>query len=339
MAPPARGEPVRYRVLGARGEGPFAPLVAEEHRGAVRRRVVLRRGAGPQDLGLIGSTRLLVGEGLVATDEGRYAVEPWVRGADLGALRDVLDGPLPPRVGVGIVREVARALRAAGRPHGALEDEAIHLEPDGRVAVGAFRTEPGASAVAELGVLLEALLEEDDSGATDELVAVLRRERLGLPEAEAALEALEGRFAGPSLEDWSAARVPMEPPLRDHPLRGRELTATEGAEALPPKVRIAAVASVTLLLGLATGWALGGTGSPDPEVVAFELPEATALELTCEDGSVLATGSLLLSPTGRGSCRLGVIGPEGEADAMLDVARSGRYLCRAQEGELTCTGP
>jgi hypothetical protein len=48
------------------------------------------------------------------------------------------------------------------------------------------------------------------------------------------------------------------PPIQGHPWSGEALTEADATPPVPPKARTAAIAALTLALGLATGWFLRG---------------------------------------------------------------------------------
>ena len=118
-----------------------------------------------------------------------------------------------------LVAGVERALETAA--HGALSGASIRVTPRGEVWVVGFRG-------------------EEDGATLAELVAAWRGPGDG------------------SLQRVIAAMPAADPELTAHPLSGKTLQRGGSGAAVPNKVRTAAFAVVTLVLGLATGWLLAG---------------------------------------------------------------------------------
>lgn len=244
----------RYRVIGALGGGGFAPLLAEAiFPDGYARRVVLHR-PGPAEawaLASVISPHVVAEEGRVETSQGRFAVSPWVGGADLDAL---LEGGLPPRARAELLLQAARGLRsaeAAGVAHGALSGATLRVDPSGTVRLLGFRG-AGASDREELWELGRA----GDEDLPSELAALLSAPPASWDEAERRLEALIPALPGPALAERAAA--PAEVRLHPHALAGAELQEAPPPPPVPARVRVAATAALTLLLGLLAGALLAG---------------------------------------------------------------------------------
>lgn len=242
-----------YRVLGALGRGSFAPLLAEAvFADGYTRRVVLHRPGPPEAWPLVGvaSPHLVTEEGRIVTPQGRFAVSPWVPGLDVDAL---LERGLPPRARAELLLQGIRGLRAAesaGVRHGALSGANLRLDPSGTVRLLGFRGQGDADR-AELFELLRG----DDEALPDALGALLASPPPSWEAAEERLVALLPSLPGAPLAEVAAA--PGEVALHPHALAGAELREVPPPQPVPARVRVAATAATTLLLGLLAGWFLG----------------------------------------------------------------------------------
>lgn len=242
-----------HRVLGALGRGTFAPLLAEAvHPDGYTRRVVLHR-PGPTEawpLASVASPHLVCEEGRLVTPEGRFAVSPFTGGADLDAL---LERGLPDRARAELLRQALRGLRAAagaGVSHGALTGAMIRVDPSGTVRLLGFRGR-GDSDLEELWDLVR------PEAPAPALEALFARTPGSYDEALERVETLWPTLEGPSLQQIVSAVG--EPLLHPHPLTGAELREAPPPQPMPAKVRVAATAALTLLLGLLAGiWLAGG---------------------------------------------------------------------------------
>lgn len=246
-------ETTLHRVLGALGHGHFAPLLAETvHPDGYARRVVLHR-PGPAEswpLARVVSPHIVVEEGRIVTPQGRFAVSPFMGGTDLDAL---LERGLPPRARAELLAQAVRGLKAAhavGVSHGALSGANIRVDPSGTVRLLGFRGQ-GDDDLAELWELIRP--EDEASEALEPLFASMP------PSLDEALRRVEALI--PSLDGASLAEIaedPAELVLLAHPLAGAELQEAPPPQPMPAKVRVAATAALTLLLGLLAGFLLGG---------------------------------------------------------------------------------
>lgn len=222
-------------------------------------RVVLQRpvatGAA-RWLGLTGSARVVPEWRTLRSAEGVFALTPWVDGEDVDALLLRHPEGLPHGLACAIAREVARALDEARGPdgervgHGALRNAVVRVS-DGVVRVLGFRGVSGDDDLPTLAALLDDWLGDADEVLRDGIAAAWTD--AGSDPAALAV----------ALSPFACAEVvlpgqPSAPALREHALVGREIAEAAAALATPPKVQVAAVAAVTLVLGLVSGLLLAG---------------------------------------------------------------------------------
>ena len=142
------------------------------------------------------------------------------------------------------------------------------------------------------------------------------------------------------LMDWCATARVEPPETVAHPLQGAVVdtmaSPVESADDEPPlKYRVAVIAGVTLLLGLATGWTMrpipGGS-------VTLRLDETAEVVVDCGSGEVSWQGAGASPPLpAQGRCSVEARLSRGTTlSTVLDVASTGRYQCRPTEGDLTC---
>lgn len=207
-----------FRILGALGEGTFAPLLAEEQWAGRTRKVVLGRPAPDAAAALSGclSERVLPELGRVRLDGREFGVFGYAPGRDLAQIAD--GGGLSDDAIATVREEVLAALEAAPVGHGAITGASVRVTPAGVRLVGFT----GRDA--------------DDRRMLDELLVEVR----GSP--------------GRSLSDVASA----EDVLVAHPWSGLTLAEDRQAQGRPPRVHTAAFAGVTLVLGLLAGKMLFG---------------------------------------------------------------------------------
>ncbi len=158
-------------------------------------------------------------EAILELPEGMWAVSRYVPGWDVDAVLAAHPNGIPEPALTELFVGVQRSLRAGG--HGALSGATVRITPQGDVFVLGFRDGEDAGVLAELR------------------------------------ESWAGPGAGTLVEVMAAlSTTPAE--LIPHPLSGKILSRGEMRSAVPNKVRNAAFAGVTLVLGLAAGWFLAG---------------------------------------------------------------------------------
>ena len=327
-----------FRVVGALGRGPASPLLAEILvEDQVVDRVVLGRPADPAVAARVrglGASALVVEREVVETNRGRWGVTPLVVGADVMQLRESLGAPWPEGAALALARRVVghlRRLHDAGLGHGALDAGCLRLEPGARVQVLGARGGHESDDVRALVDIIEELVATDAEGVPDRVRALLEAE---LDDLASLAEAL-----GPArAEDTRALAdlaVPAEVEVVPHALTGAILAPEGEGGGSPPRVQIAAIGALTLVLGLGAGWALAGWGvaaPPEPEVV---VPGATEVRLDCD-------------PQVQGGERLGIDAPRvcrviatmqdgTTATGDLDGSPLGRYQCVRGDGGLRCS--
>lgn len=226
-------------MLGALGSGLHAPLVAEQRWAGGTRKVVLSRPAPPAAAAASSSTswRVVAPEDRVTLEGTDYSLVRFAGRVDVGAVLARHPDGLGPGLLAAIAAEVLEALAAAGCSHGALDAGAVRLDEHGVYVVG-FRGREADDALA-----LSHLVEDWGPAPPPLLAAIAARD----------VDTLRG-LAAP----WSALRdlvrsVP-EPALFEHPWAGRALTQASVSSGPPPKVRAAAIAGLTLVLGWCAAW-------------------------------------------------------------------------------------
>ena len=159
---------------------------------------------------------LVIGEeGRVQLDGREYGIYAYAPGLDLDEL---VSEQRPDLEAVEHIRAgLLEALRAAPVTHGALRGAAVRIDRKGQVRLVGFT---GRAA--------------DDQAAVDDLMAELDASRDGV-----------------SLLHLADREAPLP---ADHPLAGTVLSEDRTAEVVPHKVRTAAFATVTLILGVLAGW-------------------------------------------------------------------------------------
>lgn len=279
---------MEIRILGALGSGTLGPLLAERI-DAERspQRVVLDRPSPPgmeASAGLPGVVLEWQKLRIPAPDGGDRLVgmRRDVPGWDL---HDALEAGLSPGGAQAVLDRAAgvlRAAHAAGLAHGAVRGSALRIGASGEVLwVGWRGGEPSA-----------------DEAALAEL-----REELEL----------DGARARPDeLHTWL---LDAQPVLRVHPHELSELRiplpAGGSGPGPTPRQRVASIAALTLVLGLAAGWLLSSEG-PEPVVLKLHA-EAERCELEVQQG-----GGTLHRELSAG-------------EPSLD--------CRLNGGELSCASP
>lgn len=316
-------------ILGALSEDLDAPLLAR--RVGTDRLIVLAPSVPSQVLAALGA---LADPRIVApfdeiNVEGRpFALVEHVGFLDLYQL-DTGARLLPGQALYLICRAATLLARAheAGVAHGGLSPASLRLLPDGDLCIVGARGGSLASDVRALREIAERLLRVHELGELPPRLQGLLQEWPA--EMPAVVEHLSDHAA--TALDLEGLRAP-DPALYAHPLQGQQLKLEPAGPApVPPKVRVAGIGAITLLLGLAGGFYLGWSPVGPLEVSVIGLSD---VEITCEP--IRASDSVLkLQAPAR--CRVTGERPSGEAfTGELDIMMSGRYVCRTTEGALRC---
>lgn len=200
----------------------------------------------------------------------------------------------------------------------------------------------GASGVRVEGAVAEGILVAFDDGRRACLVRCGGAGRTGP-------YTIDGRpfflapWTPPPSDPAAGPDEPDEPAVdATHPWTGRRLPLGPSVEAptgTPPKVLVARVGALLLVLGLASGRVLGVDGHAVVEVDASEATLACdGVVLRAARGPRAAPGPLrIVVPEGAGRCRLAV-GPEPGTAVDVDLA-PGRHLACVPDsvGSLTCS--
>lgn len=160
--------------------------------------------------------------GILETTEGKWSISRYIEGWDVDALLEANPAGLPEPALSELLVGVHRAL-AVG-PHGALSGANIRITPSADVYVCGFQGEGG------------------DEGA---------------------IEGFRVAWGGAGQATLAAVVAGMPAgsnPLYPHPLSGKNLSRGQLPAGVPNKVRTAAFAAVTLVLGLVSGWFLASGG-------------------------------------------------------------------------------
>lgn len=291
---------VSYRILGALGPDPGSPLLAEAViSDLVWERVVLSRPAPAEvssTLRRLHMSPIVAARRVLTTANGPFGLVDWIPGMDLDEMRAAHGGPMDVDLVCFVLREVVEALqiaRSAGHGHGALDASQVRVTPGGAVRILGFRGGDERGDALAVHRLACALAETDDGDLPP------RFEAASWPDQ---LEPLQALLSGPEVD--LAVHVPDRPPqVHRHALAGQVFSErSASAASAPPKVQIAAVGAITLVLGLGAGWALSGWGA----------------DIASGDGS-------------------DAVEMECAVPGDLDETAAGRYLCVRTEGGLRCS--
>ena len=229
----------RWRILGALGTGPFAPVLAEQHWDGNHRQVVLSRPALPDAVQMARCLHpVVLAECDAVSLRGRdFGIRTYVPGRSIAQLLDRHPEGLPAGVLARIAVEVLGGLKAAPVSHGALSASRICVGRDGYVRVWGF-TGRAADDCSDLADLCE------DWGAPSEgLLDALRR-----GDVESARDQMP---EGPDLQAFVGEAPDLVLP---HPWQGEELTESDPEDLRRTPARTAAFAALALALGFASGW-------------------------------------------------------------------------------------
>lgn len=313
---------VLLHVLGAIGAG--GPLLAEWlGMGQLPRRVVLCRVRGhvPE---LPESSVVVPKLGTLETEEGRWWVEPFIDGIDGHDLAAGFPEGVPEAVVVAVLQPVVAALAAlAPAVHGRLRRGAIRISADGQVRlVGFVGTRSDLDDVDALAELAGEWLTADGEADLPPGWAVLPVDLAGWT---AFLAEREGASLPPVVEDLADTA-----PLAPHPLAGRRLQVSGAGERRPPKVVLARISALTLVLGLFIG---GWLVPAAPAVVEIEFPPG--IDVRC--GDLAWSGPRVQVPAGLGLCEVSAwVDDKRIAGPPLDTRHPRLYHCRVDHGALEC---
>lgn len=218
------------------------------------------------------------------------------------------------RAAVVRVAEVLHRGQAAGVGVPGLVPEQVFVEASGQVQI--VGTRGGASTVDDVVALLEAELPANraiqakvDEGEVESL--------------EQLVVALGGRLA--SVPD------PAPMPSSDR-VWVSEVKPGESA-AMPPKVRVALAAGLTLALGFASAWIMLPSAA---EIREVRVPGASEIEVTCGDDRWSSTVETLVVGSSSTACRISASLGQQTVSGKLPRPDAGAYDCRENEGELRC---
>lgn len=334
-------DPFKIRVLGGLTPDPGAPLLVQRVVSEPGYLVLVRPASivvGAR-LRTLGSARL-VGDLLITESVAKtYAIQPWVGGLDLYQIRSRSPEGLPEPVALAIMVQVVSALRVAHQSdvgHGALGPESARLDSDGIVRLVGFRGGEPTHDVQGLRDLVIHLLGVDDGASCSaELGHLLDSWPVELDEVH--LRLMDLLPPGPT--SLTAGLVPpgLAPTVHPNPLSGQTLDLfAPPRPTAPPKVRVAGIAGLTLLLGLAAGWFMApSAGVPAPGQVWVQ--RATEVRVDCEP-FVRAGDTVLLDADT--SCRVSGTMPDGaRLHGEIDGSLIERYRCLPSTGALRCDVP
>lgn len=334
----------RYGVLGRLGASPSGPLLAEglAEDGAVVTRVVLEspvRADWDRAACRSGCVHLVGSLGRVRSPLGVFDVLPYVPGADLVALREAAGAPLSDTLAASLLEQVAAGLQAAaalGASHGGLEAGRIRVGPAGVVRILPPRRPTGPD-LDELRDLFEMLVGlHDGADVTDPVHELVQRWPSDLAGVRDALRSLSSAQAPGPVDLLVPLLAATETALHADPAAGTEIpvaASSPARPAMPPKARLAAVAAVTLALGVATGWTLTAASPSSEGRVA--VPGASEIRVDCDPAEHAGATVSLAMPR---ACRVTAAFSDGStASGDLDGSLTGRYQCEAHEGVLRCT--
>ncbi|MCB9680251.1 MAG: hypothetical protein H6733_02165 [Alphaproteobacteria bacterium] len=289
--------------------------------------------AQPPSSGIELTVTGVVPEGVVATAAagGAWVLRPRPGPDTLGPWATELGvvhvGPYRPTVtlwevvtahpdGVPADAAVALLLRlAAASGLEAVDPDAVHVDAEGRI-VEAAPCLSGLDRAALVAALFRGEVPAGEPGALESALAAA-------PDG-----ATVGPLPGGAAPDHDALRAAIAramPQVAAHPLAGTVLTV--GAPPVPraaPKVVVARVAALTLVLGLVAGWVLA---RPAP-ATGGAAPQAT-VRVWCAPGTTSSTGA-------SSRCTLQVWDGVRWRVAQVDTHATGLYDCRVREGGIAC---
>lgn len=317
------------QVLGALGEGLDAPLLVETF--PDKGRLVLAAAGEPalrSALRALGEPRILTPSAVVQADGRELGVFPYVAGLDLYELDD--RGRLSPGIALRLVAKVAALLaiaHEAGIAHGDLSPASVRVLRDGDVCLVGFQGGEPSEDLPALRAIAEHLLRVQEA---PELAGRLRALLESWPTTATKLvQVLDDHVSA----IWSVPSLaPENPPLFEHPLAGRTVKLSIGAApSAPPKVRVAGIAALTLVLGVAGGYSLAWSPAGSPELSVLG---ASQVQVDCDP--VVREGARL----GEQATRCRVIAEMSSGETLhgeVDMTVTGGYLCRPHQGALRCT--
>lgn len=276
------------RVVAALGASAHAPLLLEHEGGlvvaAVRRGVAVGEAAA-------GAPTLLPCVGSVAVDGQTLDLYPYHPGSSLGDLAEQYPDGLPEPLARAVAEAVGTLIEELA-PHGrvpALGDDDVRVGVGGEIRVVCARDGAPEEARKELAALLERLAE--DSVAT----AI----------AEAAL-----RPGGDRGRGFNAPEVRREYPS------DRQIDAQSGTSP-PPRLVVARIAVLVLVLGVAAGFVMAPRGAVTPSV---SVEGARSMALDC----------------GPRICQVEADFGDRTVRGSVDASSPKRYVCQRDAGTLKC---
>lgn len=334
-------DPFKVRVLGGLSPTAGAPLLVQRVISEPGYLVLVRPASivvGAR-LRTLGSARL-VGDLLITESGARtYAIQPWVGGLDLYQIRSRSPDGLPEPVALAIVAQIVGALRAAHQidvGHGALGPESARLDSDGVVRLVGFRGgEPHHDVRALREVVIHLLGFDEGASCSAELQQLLDSWPVELDAVH--LRLMDLLPPGPTSLTVGLVPPGLAPTVHPNPLSGQTLDLfAPPRPSAPPKVRVAGIAGLTMLLGLAAGWFMAPSAGV-PASGRVSVHGATEVRVDCEP-FVRAGDTVRLDADT--SCRVSGTMADGlRLHGEIDGSLIERYRCLPSTGALKCDVP
>lgn len=240
----------------------------------------------------------------------------------VAALRDVVDALLPVDPVLGVDAEATWF-----DPRGHL----VHLEPVAGMG-------PGRGVPQLARYLLRGELAHGAEGGTSHpLITALERCGTDLAAMRGALSSVDADRDALGAAVFAVGADPIDP---GHPRRGQ--TCGVGMAAAPqagppPRVLVARVAGLTLLLGVLAGWFLAPTqGGAGPRVLDVTVHGAEAFTLECGKARFLVAPASAGIVVPAGPCRISAMIDGVWKGADVDTTQRLKYECRVRGGEVAC---
>jgi hypothetical protein len=237
---------------------------------------------------------------------------PWVGGRDLSEWIANFDGEIPQAAWDDVVRRIVHAVTAlheAGLGHGRLRPSNVRISADGSVTLVGVR---GGEIDRDLEDLTDLLLELSGD--------VEARQR--------AVRPIIDRWPQPRALSAASTEADRDGAVWPHQWAGRTIDA---APPRLPKVQVASIGSVMLILGLLSGGFWAHRTQPEST-----LADAwRSFELRCDDSETSPPIDVRT-----GVCRVTAHLVDGTiVQSALDAPSRGRYVCRVTHGALRCDEP